>query len=168
MDTVNYILFKNPLVTYSWSAMKYAAANVSAVAGPTYTTAPNPVSTLTKSQILQILQLHRNYLRLAGIFGASAVILGAYGAHTLLAKEGNQHRKKVFETASQYHFYHTVAILTAPLAKFPKLTAITMASGIIIFCGSCYYQSLTGDETPKKITPYGGSLLILSWLTLLL
>lgn len=28
MDTVNYILFKNPLVTYSWSAMKYAAVSV--------------------------------------------------------------------------------------------------------------------------------------------
>lgn len=62
----------------------YFQANVSAVAGPTYTTAPNPVSTLTKSQILQILQLHRNYLRLAGIFGASAVILGAYGAHSMI------------------------------------------------------------------------------------
>ncbi|XKL60432.1 hypothetical protein PGB90_007489 [Kerria lacca] len=166
MDTFNYILFKNPVITYSVAAIKYAAANVS---GTTQNAKDlSQSSSLTKNDILHILKLNRNYLKIAGLFGATAVILGAYGAHTLLAKEGNEHHKKVFETASQYHFYHTIAFFAVPFCRFPKISAITLASGIIIFCGSCYYQSLTGNDSTRKITPYGGFLLILSWLTMIL
>jgi len=43
-----------------------------------------------------------------------------------------------------------------------------MITGMIIFSGSCYYQSITQDSTIRRITPYGGMLLIISWLLMIL
>ena len=40
---------------------------------------PNPLDEKTISNIFRV---NRNFLRLSGIFGASAVIIGAYGAHS--------------------------------------------------------------------------------------
>lgn len=48
----------------------------------------------------------------------------------LLAKEGNEHEKKVFETASKYHFYHTLALFAVPFCKFPKVVSCQL----YVFC----------------------------------
>jgi uncharacterized membrane protein YgdD (TMEM256/DUF423 family) len=42
-----------------------------------------------------------------------------------------------------------------------------MAVGTSVFCGACYYHGLTGDQSVKKYAPYGGSTLIVAWLSLL-
>ncbi|XP_065203773.1 transmembrane protein 256-like isoform X2 [Planococcus citri] len=132
--------------------------------GPTATEVP----ILTRKELWNILSINRNYIRLAGLFGASAVIIGAYGAHTLMTQEGKEHEKKVFETASKYHFYHTCALFAVPFCRFPKVTALAFIGGMILFCGSCYHQTLMEDQTFRKVTPYGGSLLILGWITMML
>lgn len=36
-------------------------------------------------------------------------------------EEGNEHKKRVFETANKYHFYHTIALLAVPLCHYPIL-----------------------------------------------
>jgi len=41
-----------------------------------------------------------------------------------------------------------------------------MLSGMTIFCGTIYYQALTEDQKLRKITPYGGMLLIAAWLSM--
>ncbi|XP_071950541.1 transmembrane protein 256 homolog [Antedon mediterranea] len=104
------------------------------------------------------------FVRLAGVSGAIAVTLGAYGAHVLKNKDGNEHNKQVFETASRYHFYHTFALLAMPLCNRPILAGSLMAIGMMIFCGTCYYQGLTGDSSLVRLTPWGGTILIISWL----
>ena len=43
-----------------------------------------------------------------------------------------------------------------------------MVGGMTIFCGTIYYHALTEDKQYRKITPYGGVLLIVAWLSLLL
>jgi len=73
----------------------------------------------------------------------------------------------IFDNASRYHFYHSLALLGVPFARWPILSAILFAGGMTMFCGSCYYQSLTGDDRFKRITPYGGTMLILAWVSLI-
>ena len=48
---------------------------------------------------------------IAGIFGALAVGLGAFGAHGLEATLTANGRLDTYETAVKYQFYHTLALL---------------------------------------------------------
>ncbi|CAJ0566057.1 unnamed protein product, partial [Mesorhabditis spiculigera] len=117
----------------------------------------------------QVVTMTGPILRLAGVSGAAAVILGAYGSHSLSKSavvDGS--RLKAFDTASRYHLIHSVALLGAPYAKFPKLTSALIAGGILIFCGPCYHYSITGSEAIRRITPTGGILFILGWLSFML
>lgn len=108
----------------------------------------------------------RLFIRIAGISGASAVALAAYGAHG--AHGGDEHRKTIFENANRQHFFHTLALLAVGRCKKPLITGTLLTTGMLVFCGSCYYQSLTGDTSIRPITPYGGILLILGWLSMVI
>lgn len=115
----------------------------------------------------------KNILVLAGISGALAVGLGAFGAHCLeplLIKNG---RLDTFETAVSYHFYHTLGLLVMGILALIKpdwkglsLAAWGMFLGILIFSGSLYILSLTGITWLGAITPIGGVGFILGWLAL--
>jgi uncharacterized membrane protein YgdD (TMEM256/DUF423 family) len=80
------------------------------------------------------------FIRIAGLSGATCVGLGAYGAHCkfkinpraspintafisalLLNKEVSDERKRAFTTANNYHFIHTLALLSVPLARRPAI-----------------------------------------------
>jgi len=61
------------------------------------------------------------FVRLAGLSGASAVALGAYGAHTFTAER--QEMKRVYDTANFYHFVHSLALFAVPLARRPALVS---------------------------------------------
>ena len=95
--------------------------------------------------------------------------------------------KRVYDTANFYHFVHSLALFAVPLARRPALVSFTksglltpshynfrlqsgtlMIGGMSIFCGTIYYHALTEDKQYRKITPYGGVLLICAWLSLLL
>ena len=58
------------------------------------------------------------FVRLAGLSGASAVILGAVGSHHLNIQDKPDLRN-VFDTANRFHFFHSIALLGMPLAKYP-------------------------------------------------
>ncbi|XP_026830801.1 transmembrane protein 256-like [Ooceraea biroi] len=109
------------------------------------------------------------YVKLAALSGATAVILGALGSHKHYAKdEIGQEQRRIFETANRYHFIHTLALLGLPLCRVPALSAIFMLSGIMLFCGSCYYTAFTYDRRFSATTPIGGFCLILGWCSMLL
>lgn len=40
--------------------------------------------------------------------------------------------------------------------------------GMGLFCGSCYAFALTGNPSVKYGAPFGGTVLILAWLSVLL
>ncbi|KAH3804911.1 hypothetical protein DPMN_133203, partial [Dreissena polymorpha] len=85
--------------------------------------------------------------------------------------EGNEEEQKlknVFESGNKMHLFHSVAMMAVPLTRNPNLVGCTMATGMLIFSGSCYYQAITKDGRIRKITPYGGMLLIISWLLMIL
>lgn len=110
----------------------------------------------------------RGFIRLAGLSGAVAVSLGAYGAHGFRGKDVDPELKHTFEVANRYHFFHTIALLGVPMSNRPVLTGTLMTAGMFLFCGSCYYHSLTDNKAIRNVTPYGGFLLIFAWASMIL
>ena len=115
----------------------------------------------------------KKILTIAGISGALAVGLGAFGAHGLEPILIQNGRLDTFETAVSYHFYHTLGLLglgilalIQPEWKGLSLAAWGMFLGILIFSGSLYILSLTGITWLGAITPIGGVGFILGWLAL--
>ncbi|MBC6369090.1 DUF423 domain-containing protein [Algoriphagus sp. AK58] len=115
----------------------------------------------------------KNILVIAGISGALAVGLGAFGAHGLEPLLIQNGRLDTFETAVSYHFYHTLGLaglgilaLIKPDWKGLNLAAWAMFLGILIFSGSLYILCLTGITWLGAITPIGGVGFILGWLAL--
>ncbi|TRY73452.1 hypothetical protein TCAL_02226 [Tigriopus californicus] len=135
------------------------------------------------------------FVRIAGLSGAAAVALGAYGAHSkniqpyssigwnecmgslavaekmrvpLGFSADKAEFRKVYDTANFYHFIHTVALLAVPLSRRPLITGTLFLGGMTIFCGTIYYHALTEEKSLRKFTPYGGFLLIGGWLSLVL
>ncbi len=112
----------------------------------------------------------------AAIFGAIAVMTGAFGAHGLQATISPKNLE-VWHTAVQYQFYHIFALLflsTVAQSKSKLIAAVyyLFTFGIIFFCGSLYLLScrdLLGWgwlSVMGPITPIGGLLFIAGWVTM--
>ena len=134
--------------------------------------------------------VNNSLLRYASLLGASAISLGAFGAHALsrtLDKKPNG--RLLWNTAVLYHLIHSVAMLglhvlhvqeqellqRSSLSKIAadgkgagkyQLAGNIMMAGVCMFSGSLYALAL--DMGPKAIlgptTPVGGLLMIGSWL----
>ncbi|GFT16927.1 transmembrane protein 256 homolog [Nephila pilipes] len=107
------------------------------------------------------------FIKIAGVSGAAAVAMGAYGSHGFYPKpDVPSELKEVFKTANYYHFLHTLALLAVPLTRRPYIVGSLLTTGMFIFCGTCYAYALTGNKSLITYTPYGGSLLIIAWLSM--
>lgn len=108
-------------------------------------------------------------LLLGAVNGAMAVALGAFGAHALKGRL-DVNALATWATASQYHFYHALALLLiAVLAKQFSAAALmpagwVLAFGMLLFCGSLYLLAFTGQRWLGAVTPLGGVMLIVGWL----
>ena len=134
---------------------------------------------------------NNSLLRYASLLGASAISLGAFGAHALtrtLDKKPNG--RSLWNTAVLYHLIHSVAMLGLHVLQVQEqgqqqlqqrsssriaadgkgdkyqLAGNIMLAGVCMFSGSLYALAL--DLGPKAIlgptTPVGGLLMIGSWL----
>jgi len=114
---------------------------------------------------------HFRILRVAATLGLLAVALGAFGAHGLENLLTHLDTTEIWKTASQYHFYHTLALLALAFAPWPAARSEWVGRpwlyGILIFSGSLYLLAVTGWRWLGAITPIGGILLLLGWLFLL-
>jgi uncharacterized membrane protein YgdD (TMEM256/DUF423 family) len=123
------------------------------------------------------------WVRVGAIWGFLAVALGAFGAHGLSARfralgdiPGGLSAERLqanFHTAAQYHMYCALAILALGVlyATGRQSTALDVAgwsllSGSLVFAGSLYMLSMTGQKWLGMITPFGGALMLLGWLAL--
>ncbi|XP_065091602.1 transmembrane protein 256 homolog [Ochlerotatus camptorhynchus] len=169
-DAMNYVLFNNPVASGVWSFLSSGNGMKSkgAVVGQQVA---NQSTKVVVSEVMpplwKLLGSSRHILKLAGLSGATAVMLGAYGAHHRfnIADEKERDPRSIFEMTNRYHFLHSLALLAAPLARKPYLTAVLMTSGMVLFCGTCYYISFTNDRRVSQLTPVGGFLLIFGWLS---
>lgn len=108
----------------------------------------------------------------AGISGALAVVLGAFGAHALAATL-DARAIEVFDTAGRYHLLHSVALLAAALAPAAgaSRTACAVACtlwlcGLVVFSGSLYLVAGLGLSALGMVTPVGGLGLIAGWVAI--
>lgn len=109
-------------------------------------------------------------LILAAIIGLLAVVLGAFGAHSLKEKLDPESLNS-FETGVRYMMYHSIVILFInSFNHFSIKTKNTISYlffiGIIFFSGSIFAIS-TGGVSAKNIwfiTPLGGLLFITGWI----
>lgn len=86
-----------------------------------------------------------NFVQLAALSGATAVMMGTYGRHSLSKINDIKEQmgaKKVFEIANRFHFLHSLALLAIPLVRRPVLVSI-MKHLIAIIDYACLHKTLT-------------------------
>ena len=122
--------------------------------------------------MIEINATARLFLALGTANAALAVILGAFGAHALKAKL-SENLMAVYHTANEYHFYHAFGLLVIgiiamliPVNFWVKLAGWSMFFGIVLFCVSLYALSITNIRWLGAITPFGGLLFIVAWISL--
>lgn len=121
--------------------------------------------------------MHKSFLKIATLLGALAVILGAFGAHSL-KQVVSENAVNTFETGVRYQFYHVIALLAAGLLykdfanKWIRNAGRFFIIGIILFSGSLYVLTFfVALVKPAAswigiITPFGGLAFILGWIFL--
>ena len=105
---------------------------------------------------------------LVGVAGASAVLLGAFGAHALRGVLDADHRE-LWHTAVNYHFWHALALaLAAGLGqgRGRRVAFAAFALGIVLFSGSLYALALGAPRWIGIITPFGGLAFVAGWIAL--
>ncbi len=114
---------------------------------------------------------------MGSLFALVAVILGAFGAHSL-SEHLSGESLKTFEIGVRYQFYHAIAMFVLGAlfyfrkTRFMILAGWSFALGSILFSGSLYLLSIKDivnlGSWLGPITPLGGLLFILGWALLFL
>ena len=115
----------------------------------------------------------RIFIVLSGLLGFVAVALGAFGAHGLRSRleslPDGAKRLEWWTTAAHYNLTHALAIALAAWlvhrgGSVPEAIAgWSFTTGIVLFSGSLYAMTLTGQTKLGAITPFGGLLLLVGW-----
>jgi uncharacterized membrane protein YgdD (TMEM256/DUF423 family) len=110
------------------------------------------------------------------LFGFTAVIFGAFGAH-LLKKKLTSDQLQSFETGVKYQMYHAIVLLVLGFnletnTSIDTYIVYTFIIGTVLFSFSIYGLVVLSSKNKKikylgPITPLGGLFLALGWLLLL-
>lgn len=122
--------------------------------------------------------MNKRIIITAAFFGLFAVIFGAFAAHSLKTILSSA-SLEIWKTAVEYQFYHTTALLFLSTFSRSRSRLINFASwsftfGIILFSGSLYLLAVKDAFNMNwisvigPITPVGGLLFILGWISLIL
>lgn len=117
--------------------------------------------------------MERIFFVLGSLSGLIGVAAGAFGAHSLRERLPAD-LLAVFETGVRYQMYHALALLLVAWAitRWPgSLTALAgwlFVAGTVVFSGSLYALSLSGQRWLGAITPLGGIAFLGGWLCLAL
>lgn len=124
-----------------------------------------------------------NWLGIASINLAFAVGFGAFGAHGL-KKIVTPEQLAWWQTGVLYWFFHSLGLLAigvlificnknnlrdqknSPFFKKLHLSALLLQLGVLIFSGSLFALTLNAPRWLGAITPIGGILMIVGWLSL--
>ena len=112
-----------------------------------------------------------SWIGIGSVFGCLGVALGAFGAHGL-KNVLDARELDIFETGVRYQMYHAFAIIVVGVvlsrvdSSLIRYAGWSFVSGIVIFSGSLYTLTLSGQRWLGAITPLGGLALIVGWLLL--
>jgi len=104
---------------------------------------------------------------IVGVFGASAILLAAIGAHAFAGQEGFD--RGAFAIANQYHLPHVAAAALALMLardgdRIALATAWVFLIAIVLFSGSIHLKQLAAVHIPTA--PLGGVGFMVGWLLL--
>ncbi len=113
------------------------------------------------------------------LLAATAVVMGAYGAHGLEKKllaigyEAElSKRRDWFETGVKYHLYHALGMVVIALvaeqreqSRLLKTASLLFLVGILLFSGSLYAMTFLSASWSKlgAVVPLGGASFIAGW-----
>jgi|SRR5579863_6548299 len=127
------------------------------------------------------------WLSIGAVLGGLAVAAGAFAAHGLDHVFADKYRdappKTVagrevpaswkylqdFKTGAEYQMYHALALVAVGLAARSGKTRVldfagwSFLLGIVLFSGSLYILTLTGQTRWGMVTPFGGLLFLIGW-----
>ena len=104
--------------------------------------------------------------RIAAGFGGLAVLLGAFGAHSLQPTLTLLGSTETWKTAALYHLAHSVVLLVLATRGKAILSFSLFAAGIVLFSGSLYLYAVTALKPLVFLAPVGGVCLIAGWVSL--
>ena len=116
--------------------------------------------------------MDRLFFLIGALSAGLGVGLGAFAAHGLRGRLGPD-MLNVFETGVRYQMYHALALLAVAWASARWPGSATSGAGwcfvvgTILFSGSLYALSLSGQRMLGAITPLGGLAFIAGWLLLI-
>ena len=112
------------------------------------------------------------FFAIASFMMALGIAFGAFGAHAL-KNILDEYFLKIYNTGVQYHFYNTLGLFAAtfiyalkPTSKRILISLWLIIIGMIIFSFSLYFLAILNMPILGAVTPIGGTLLIIAWLTL--
>jgi uncharacterized membrane protein YgdD (TMEM256/DUF423 family) len=117
------------------------------------------------------------------LFGASGVVLGAWGAHGLsayladslsvsLTVRGGHGDTSAWSTGVLYQLIHALALLCVGIlyhlnpSRALAAAAWLMIAGVLLFSGSLYGLTLGAPSWLGPVTPLGGVALISAWIAI--
>ncbi len=109
-------------------------------------------------------------IAISSVFGATGVIGGAFGAHAMARSQPEQ--AAVLKTAVQYQLLHAVVLLvlstmaTSWDGRAFRIAVTCISAGTFIFSMSLACLSVLNWHWAGPITPIGGVLLIVGWISL--
>ncbi|KAF2092213.1 DUF423-domain-containing protein [Saccharata proteae CBS 121410] len=106
---------------------------------------------------------------LGSLYGASSVMLGAFGAHGLKSRIADPSRIASWNTAAHYQLIHSTTLLLATYAAPQNRLAMGLfTAGMTMFSGSIYLLVLNPEKFKAlgPVTPLGGLCLIGGWVAL--
>lgn len=114
-------------------------------------------------------------LTTGALYGALAVIFGAFGAHAL-KRRFTEDLQKSFETGVKYQMYHALLLLVIGFqldfrSTLEQIMAWAFILGIFLFSFSIYGLCLSSTGGAKlkflgPVTPLGGLFLVIGWMLL--
>jgi uncharacterized membrane protein YgdD (TMEM256/DUF423 family) len=117
------------------------------------------------------LTLERVFFGLGALSALVSVAAGAFGAHALRERLAPD-MLAVFETGARYQMYHALGLLAVAWAagRWPGSATVAagwlFVAGTVLFSGSLYLLTLTGQRWLGAITPLGGLAFIAGWAAL--
>ncbi|KAF2747245.1 DUF423-domain-containing protein [Sporormia fimetaria CBS 119925] len=103
------------------------------------------------------------------LYGASSVMLGAFGAHGLKKRIADPQKLANWGTAAQYQLVHSAVLTLASVAAPQNTLAMgLLTAGMTMFSGSLYLLVLDPQrwKVLGPVTPLGGLCLIGGWVAL--
>jgi uncharacterized membrane protein YgdD (TMEM256/DUF423 family) len=97
---------------------------------------------------------------LAALAGAVAVMAGAFGAHGASGQAA-----ELLRTGGQYQLVHAVAAFAVLGRPLGRIAGWLFTIGGALFAGSLYALAFGGLHWMGPVTPLGGLLLIVGWVT---